>query len=1251
MSARTVPAVLALVISALFIASALGAGYSSPPSTGTPSAVDESAPLFALGGPTPTVGAPVCPGSTAYTAAQIVILPSGAVYPTGAPVSESGNVYTLEDPVDTSLLVMASNAIIDGSNCPISYALTGGNGNGTAVAVVDASNLTVEYVDLAGISGTGIWVQLSSAVTVYGSSLQTAAGVGPVYGIEVQSSEDVNVTTNNASFDSYGVVSFNSVGVTIYDNQVFEATEYPVYAKASSQVQIVDNYAPRAGNIGVFFDASQDALVEGNNLSANLNGASVGAAVEADFGAQYTIDRNNLSGTQEYGVYLDSSGNATISHNDVTGGIAEGILAYDCYYGAEVTVSDNDIQNTTADGVYDDGSGSMNISGNDLSVASPADGTTGVNASDSYGTTYIQHNRMTGGLKVGIWFDGISGTAYVLGNDVQNVTFIGVDDSGTAGLVVGGNDLSVNATGGLAAIWDTYEEGGLSVTGNALSGGWEYGLYIYEAIDPISVSDNIITNLTGDGIVIDDYTTGTLSVSGNEISPNASVSTVIGVYVDYSYAAVNISNNVMTGGLVYGFYAYYLFGPTSLFHNRITNTTGVAINVEDYASADLDIAYNDLSVNTSANDVYGIYVAYVYDDLTVVGNVAAGGVYDGLETYGASGFMDISDNMFANATYEGIYADGASGGLTLTDNDVAANASSSLDDPVGLYVDDNGGGTVLVSGNNATGGLYYGIEAEDNWGPVNWFLGNDLRGATDAGIYDDFDYTPTVIENNDLMGSPGYGIQLYEPNNVTVEGNALQHSNDSIYASYAYGPTLIEDNNASYSNVSLELTEFYDGMYYVDANDFSHSNSTYVSDVLVSMIGNDFRDTPLLEIGTSDLLDFYHNDVDTSPGATLNLTGTVPLREDFNAPLPIGGNYWTGYVPTSCDYVCTPAYSVPSVSGPSGYYDEYPLGEAWTNYAVTFTETGLPADTAWTVTFDGSVVSAVAPASISFFPQNVQPVSYSYSVPAVGAYTLVSPSSGSVTAEGSTIVVSVSFAVPTYAVNFTEYGLPTGAIWYVNSTGSPAFTSQAFSVTSSSSQTFLLATLADGTYPFEVQINSPDYLASTPASGSFVVSGANVSVAYTYLPVTYDATFSESGLPSGASWTITVGGTAYPGTGSTIVIALMNGSYPYSIAVPSGYTALPATSSLTVNGGAVSVYVAVSAKSVPSTSSGPSNSELYALGAGLAIAAVAAVIGWLLYLGRRGGSASTTPASGAPPPSTSGAAAPGEWNEGPPPSG
>jgi YVTN family beta-propeller protein len=165
-----------------------------------------------------------------------------------------------------------------------------------------------------------------------------------------------------------------------------------------------------------------------------------------------------------------------------------------------------------------------------------------------------------------------------------------------------------------------------------------------------------------------------------------------------------------------------------------------------------------------------------------------------------------------------------------------------------------------------------------------------------------------------------------------------------------------------------------------------------------------------------------------------------------------------------------------------------------------------------------------------------------------------------VTNEGS---ANVSVLGPTrHAVTFTETGLPAGTEWWVNVTGQAPQVSTTASIT---------LNLTDRAYTYAV--STIDKMAEA-SGGSFTVNGSAVSEPVAFTPVTYAVTFTETGLPAGANWSVSIQGISYPSTTSTITCPLTNGTYPFSLGPIVGWTPRPRVGTVTVDGGAASEAVA-----------------------------------------------------------------------------
>jgi YVTN family beta-propeller protein len=159
---------------------------------------------------------------------------------------------------------------------------------------------------------------------------------------------------------------------------------------------------------------------------------------------------------------------------------------------------------------------------------------------------------------------------------------------------------------------------------------------------------------------------------------------------------------------------------------------------------------------------------------------------------------------------------------------------------------------------------------------------------------------------------------------------------------------------------------------------------------------------------------------------------------------------------------------------------------------------------------------------------------------------------------GTVSIISTSPQVTKiYTVTFAESGLTPGTSWSVTFNGN----------TETSTTNSISFTEPNGTYSFSIA--SINGYSVSPSSGSITVNGANVNQAITFTAATpsiYKITFTESGLSSGATWSVILAGVTKTANTNTIVFNESNGTYSFTIGAINGYTATPSSGMITVNG-------------------------------------------------------------------------------------
>ena len=253
---------------------------------------------------------------------------------------------------------------------------------------------------------------------------------------------------------------------------------------------------------------------------------------------------------------------------------------------------------------------------------------------------------------------------------------------------------------------------------------------------------------------------------------------------------------------------------------------------------------------------------------------------------------------------------------------------------------------------------------------------------------------------------------------------------------------------------------------------------------------------------------------------------------------------------------------------------------------------------------------------------------------------VVSPTGGVWVVDDQNLRV-VGYLPTQYPVGFSETGLLPGTTWGVAVNGTPVSTSAASTT----------VPLNNGTYRWTANA-VPGYVLSANATGTITVSGRSVNESVTYVRVTYSLTFTEIGLPSGTTWSVTVAGVPHSSVSTTIALTEPNGSYSFSVAAVAGFTIANMSGTVEISGAGVNQIITFSATvSPPGTPSSPA-SGFSTLDLVLVVVVVLAVVGILAAVLLRRRKGQTPPASPGmmPSPGVSGAPPPPPPPGPPPPS-
>ena len=225
-------------------------------------------------------------------------------------------------------------------------------------------------------------------------------------------------------------------------------------------------------------------------------------------------------------------------------------------------------------------------------------------------------------------------------------------------------------------------------------------------------------------------------------------------------------------------------------------------------------------------------------------------------------------------------------------------------------------------------------------------------------------------------------------------------------------------------------------------------------------------------------------------------------------------------------------------------------------YNVTFNETGLPAGFTWQVEFAGKTVQTDN-SSYAFKEYNG---SHPFTISSGNSTFRPLPSSGTIVVSGSNVTESIVFKKVEYTITFVEQGLATGTTWNVNVSGQ----------NKSSTGNVIDFNLTNGSYRYTILLIQGYRLSG--GFRNFTVNGANLTFQVSFVsPQPY--TFIVTGLGSGATWYVEIGGFNYSSNESSfITIYLFPANYSYKIVLPYGYSASGLTGTVGSSNNVVFIY-------------------------------------------------------------------------------
>ena len=313
------------------------------------------------------------------------------------------------------------------------------------------------------------------------------------------------------------------------------------------------------------------------------------------------------------------------------------------------------------------------------------------------------------------------------------------------------------------------------------------------------------------------------------------------------------------------------------------------------------------------------------------------------------------------------------------------------------------------------------------------------------------------------------------------------------------------------------------------------------------------------------LVSFEESGLPNGSTWSVDFAGRTGTSNASSIVFPSFNGTWSFTVSGVAGHLASPTTGTVTVNGAA---ENVSVFYAPTLYTVTFSAFGRPPDGVWTVSL-GTSATVTANAQVEFHVPNG---TYPFRVTGLPGYRAEGVGAvGTISVDGSPQLLSVDFVRgPTAEISFTRTGLATGTEWCVAMVGV---------ATCSTEGAIHFRGLTPGDYPYALL--SPTQGQSVTArlgalpvgsSGIIDLGSRSVTVAFKFV-YRYFVTFSATGLPSGAVWSVRFEGSSQSTNASEVVFAAANGSSGFHLTPPVGYRVVATPSHVRVDGASVVVVV------------------------------------------------------------------------------
>lgn len=318
-----------------------------------------------------------------------------------------------------------------------------------------------ELVDDLTSSGTCIRIEDTHGVVLDGNGHSIRANADS--GIVVKRAADITVRTLIIEGNpDRGISIIQSDNVTAHHLHV-SGSHHSIDVTASRNVILEDNTLMNGSGVGVTFKSSREAIVRNNTLENHE-----AAGIRPRDNSRDILITNNVINDAGIGVAVFEASNVTVSENEVNGMIRYGIQGRRT---SDMVVRGNTIMN----GILC----AMDVSGNSSDVL--------------FENNYAEN---TDGMQIGLNSTNVT----VRGNTFKDITSSAIDLNGpgtTRGLIA--NNSIINSSPTAIAVRQARDS---VVRNNTVRETRGDGILVHAETANVSVVKNVVTNSTGEGIVV-----------------------------------------------------------------------------------------------------------------------------------------------------------------------------------------------------------------------------------------------------------------------------------------------------------------------------------------------------------------------------------------------------------------------------------------------------------------------------------------------------------------------------------------------------------------------------------------------------------------------------------------------------------------------------------------------------------------------------------------------------------------------------